>query len=249
MTRTLAAIWRYPIKSHGREKLDRVALTAGQALPWDRAWAVAHEAAKLNDGLWVSCANFSRGAKAPQLMAISARLDDDSGRVTLSHPDLADLNFNPDTDSDLFLKWVEPLMPTNRAASAKIIRATAQAMTDTSFPSISINGTASLQALGQQMNQTLAAERFRGNLWVEGLDPWEEFDWVGKTVEIGGATIEVRERIGRCLATTANPETGERDADTLGALKAGWGHTDFGVYGVVLRGGTIQVTDTVKVLT
>ncbi len=36
-------IWRHPIKSHGREALNTVAVTAGQTLPLDRAWAVAHD--------------------------------------------------------------------------------------------------------------------------------------------------------------------------------------------------------------
>ena len=36
-------IWRHPIKSHGREALSTVAVTAGQTLPLDRAWAVAHD--------------------------------------------------------------------------------------------------------------------------------------------------------------------------------------------------------------
>ena len=40
-------------------------------------------------------------------------------------------------------------------------------------------------------------------------------------------------------------ETGRVDADTLGALEAGWGHRDFGVYAVVLEGGEIALNDEV----
>jgi uncharacterized protein YcbX len=68
-----------------------------------------------------------------------------------------------------------------------------------------------------------------------------------REVQIGDAVFHVRERIARCLATTANPDTGERDADTLGVLKS-WGHQDFGVYAVVLRGGDIKLGDTVTLL-
>ena len=38
----VAALWRHPIKSHGREALQTVALTAGQTMPFDRTWAVMH---------------------------------------------------------------------------------------------------------------------------------------------------------------------------------------------------------------
>jgi hypothetical protein len=56
------------------------------------------------------------------------------------------------------------------------------------------------------------------------------------------------EPIGRCLATTANPKTGERDADTLGALNEGWSHQDFGLYAQVIKAGTISIEDKVELL-
>ena len=74
MTGRLAQICRHPIKGHGRETLASVRLLAGECLPWDRHWAVAHEAAKLGDGGWIPCANFARGAKVPDLMAITSAL-------------------------------------------------------------------------------------------------------------------------------------------------------------------------------
>jgi uncharacterized protein YcbX len=53
----------------------------------------------------------------------------------------------------------------------------------------------------------------------------------------------VVEPIGRCRATEANPETGRRDAPTLAALEDGWGHTRFGVYAMVRKGGLVAVGD------
>ena len=88
-------------------------------------------------------------------------------------------------------------------------------------------------------------ERFRGNVWLDGLAPWQEFDLVGREVRVGGATLRVREIITRCKATTVDPDTGIEDADTLGALSAGWGHQDFGVYAEVVEGGRVAVGDRV----
>ena len=64
MTQVLAQICRHPIKGHGRETLASVRLLAGACMPWDRHWAVAHDAAKLVAG-WNPCVNFARAAKAP----------------------------------------------------------------------------------------------------------------------------------------------------------------------------------------
>ena len=117
-------------------------------------------------------------------------------------------------------------------------------MTDSDFPSVSILNRASLAALGARLGKPLAMERFRGNVWLDGLEPFAEFDLVGRDIRLGGASLRVRERITRCKATTVDPDTGIGDADTLGALRAGWGHEDFGVYAEVVAGGRVALGDT-----
>jgi MOSC domain-containing protein YiiM len=37
-----------------------------------------------------------------------------------------------------------------------------------------------------------------------------------------------------------------QDADTLGALEAGYGHTDFGVFARVIAGGQVALNDEVR---
>lgn len=245
MTGQVTQIWRHPIKSHGREPLQEVTVIPGQTMPGDRVWAVAHEMSKADGSEWAPCANFSRGSKAPQLMAISAVLYGD--RVTLSHPNRPDLTFHPDTEQDLFLEWVRPLMPADRAASARIVRVPGRGMTDSDYPSVSLCNMASHRAIEQRLGRELSICRWRGNICFDGLPLWEEFDWLDRDVQVGEAVFHVRERITRCMATTANPDTGVRDADTLGALRS-WDHQDFGVYAEVIRQGTIRPGDKVQVL-
>ena len=49
------------------------------------------------------------------------------------------------------------------------------------------------------------------------------------------------------MATTANPETGVRYADTLGALKA-HGHQNFSVYAIAKNNGDLRLGDKLTVL-
>ncbi|RZW12435.1 MAG: MOSC domain-containing protein [Rhodobacteraceae bacterium] len=249
MSGVLTRIERHPIKSHGRETLSRTEVRAGRTLPWDRHWAVLHQAATVDGSEWVPCANFSRGSKAPGLMAINAMLDPDRAAITLSHPDRPDLTFRPDDEHEQtrFLDWVGPLMPADRAASARIVSAGERGMTDTPFASISLLNLAGIRALSDRLGLTLDPRRFRGNFWIDGLAPWEEFGWIGETIRIGGVAFRVEERIKRCLATTANPETGRRDADTLGGLETGWGHRDMGVCLTALDDGAVAEGDAVIV--
>lgn len=248
MAGTVTEIWRYPIKSHGYERIAEAGLTPGQTLPGDRLWAVLHEAARDEGPGWISCNNFTRVAKTPALAAVTARLSADMTRVTLTHPKRPDLSLEPDTDEAAFLDWVAPLMDTGRAAPVKLIRAKDRGMTDSPDPTLSLNNLSTHRAVSQKVGKPLDIRRWRGNVWLDGLGPWEEFEWIGRSLRLGSAELRVIERITRCLATATNPETGLRDADTLGALEDGWDHRDFGVYAVVTKAGTIREGDTLQLL-
>jgi uncharacterized protein YcbX len=178
-------------------------------------------------------------------MAIRAATDTAAGTVTLTHPDRAAITVDPDDPGDAarLVAWVRPLSNPERAPPAFVVRAAGNGMTDSRFASVSILGSASLAALSERMGRRLAMERFRGNLWLDGHKPWQEFDLVGRELRIGEARFLVRERITRCKATTVDPDTGVPDADTLGALEANWGHQDFGVYAEVTAGGRVAVGD------
>jgi hypothetical protein len=243
MTGRLARICRHPIKSHGREDLASVALSAGACLPYDRHWAVAHDAAKLAEG-WNPCVNFARCAKAPSLMAIAARFDETSREIRLAHPEAGEIVFRPDDPADLprFLAWAGPLNPPDRAQPVRIVSA-GRGMTDSEFPSVSILSRASLADLSARIGLDFSEDRWRGNLWIEGAEPWTEMGWVGRTIRIGEAELRIEQRITRCKATTVNPETGRVEGDTLSALEKAYGHQEFGVYASVVRGGKVAVGD------
>jgi len=242
-------LWRHPIKGHGVEAVERTRFAPGRTMPWDRVWAIAHDAARIDStpGAWVPCVNFSRGAKSPELMAVRAQVDEARGRVTLTHPRRPAITVDPDDPAGAarLVAWVTPLADPSRPRPSRVVRAEGRGMTDSPFPSLSILSHASLGALSDRLGQPLAMERFRGNIWLEGLAPWEEFGWIGRRIAIGKARLVVRERITRCKATSVNPATGQPDADTLRALQDGWGHQDFGLYAEVEAGGEVRRGDPV----
>lgn len=247
MTR-LTDIWRYPVKAHGAEALETVTLKPGAALPWDRIWAVAHEAAKLEEDGWLRCRNFNRGAASPQLMAITATLGEERGEVSLTHPEAGSITVAPDTAEGAaqLIAWSAALTPENRAQPVSVYRSGDTSLTDSNWPSISIGSHASRRAFEQRIGQPLHPLRFRINLWIDDdLAPDEDLHWIGKTLRIGEAELAIEERIERCKATTVNPETGQVDADTLGTLERDYGHLDFGLKARVLTGGKIRIGDKV----
>ncbi len=235
---SVAQIWRHPIKGIGAEPLERATLAHGRPLSGDRAWAVlTGDNAEAPTGGWRSWQDLAVGVTALPLMAITARTR--GTRLHLDHPQLDPIEIDPETDSARLIDWLRPLWPRERRPLNRLIRAPESGMTSTSYGSVSIMGLGSLAALSEASGQGLDPRRFRGNIWVRGLAPWEEFDWVGRKVRIGNALLEVTERIERCRSTQANPETGEEDLQVLQLLRRNFGHRDLGLRAKVLTGGEI----------
>jgi uncharacterized protein YcbX len=93
--------------------------------------------------------------------------------------------------------------------------------------------------------------RFRSNIALEGLGAWEEHRWVGRKVRIGTVAFDVVRPKVRCLATHANPTTGERDVPMLTTLTTVFGQEKptFGVAMVPSHaGGHIRVGDPVTLV-
>lgn len=247
----LAQIVRHPVKSAGYQELNRAALIQGRPMPFDRVWAIATEAAKFPEApeTWAAKMNFVRGAAEGSLQAIRAEFDEASGRLRLTHPDRPPFQGTLPQDGAALVDWLRPLWPESRPAPrALVARQDGGALTDVPGPWVALLGLSSLRALGERMRQKLSIHRFRGNLWVEGWASFQEFDLVGQEIRIGAARLKVEERITRCVATTFDPVTGQKDGDTLAALQSGWGHRDLGVYASILDGGEIALGDKVEIL-
>jgi GntR family transcriptional regulator / MocR family aminotransferase len=90
---------------------------------------------------------------------------------------------------------------------------------------------------------TIDPLRFRANIYIDSAKPWEEFDWIGRDIRIGGTTFVVDRKNGRCGATNVNPTTGDRDLDIPSSLRLAFGHKNLGVYLVVREGGVISAGD------
>lgn len=247
----LAHIVRHPIKSIGHQEIERAALSKGRPLAFDRLWAIATEAAGFSSDLieWQPKMRFLRGAAEGRLQAITAEFDDATGQMILSHPSCAPFSGTIPRDADALIQWLQPLWPTSRPAASHLVsRQDGGALADVPDPYISILSTLSNRILGKRMGMDLSIHRWRGNLWLDGLAPWEEFDLIGRELQIGAARLRVEQRITRCVATTFDPASGRQTGDTLAALDAGWGHQDFGVYARVVTSGEITVNDEVIVL-
>lgn len=121
--------------------------------------------------------------------------------------------------------------------------------------SVSVISAASVAALAQAGGvDGLDSRRFRMLFEVEGVGPSAEDGWIGRDVRIGESVVRLHGNVGRCVVTTCDPDTGERDFDTLGVL-AGYRRDietteplPLGVVGDVVATGRVYVGDPVTPL-
>ena len=95
--------------------------------------------------------------------------------------------------------------------------------------------------------------RFRINLELDGLEPFEEDRWDGRRVRIGGAVVRIAGQIPRCAVTAQDPTTGLNDWNTLKQIAAfrpltAEREVPFGVYATVEEPGPVAVEDPVTPL-
>lgn len=116
---------------------------------------------------------------------------------------------------------------------------------------VTLHGRGSLQTLQAALGNEVSELRFRSNIAVDGLGAWEEQSWVGRRIRIGAVEFDVVKPKTRCLATHANPKTGERDLPILTTLiqKIGQETPTFAVAMLPSgAGGQIRVGDPVTLL-
>ena len=123
---------------------------------------------------------------------------------------------------------------------------------DSEAGQVTLHSRESLAAVASAIGDPNVSERrFRSNIAIEGLRAWEEQEWVERKVQIGAVEFEVVKLKQRCLATHANPKTGERDLPMLKTLTSVIGQEQplFAVAMVPTDGaGEIRVGDEVRVI-
>ena len=114
------------------------------------------------------------------------------------------------------------------------------------FNSISLINLNSIEDFEKRINQKVEFQRFRGNFYVDGIDAWEEQNWIGKNIKINNVLFKVERNIPRCVAINLKPKTDNSDLNLLQSLKKTYNHFDMGIYLRSLNDGKIKLGNTIK---
>ena len=114
------------------------------------------------------------------------------------------------------------------------------------FNSISLINLNSIEDFEKRINQKVEFQRFRGNFYIDGIDAWEEQNWIGKNIKINNVLFKVERNIPRCVAINLKPKTDHSDLNLLQSLKKAYNHFDMGIYLRSLNDGKIKVGNAIK---
>ena len=113
--------------------------------------------------------------------------------------------------------------------------------------SISLINLNSIKDFENLSNHKVEHERFRGNIYVEDLDKWEERKLVGKVLSINDIKFKVIKEIPRCSATNIKPKTSDINLNIPFNLKKIYNHINLGIYLDPLNDGKINKGDLIKI--
>ena len=112
---------------------------------------------------------------------------------------------------------------------------------------ISLINIKSIEDFKNKTNQEFEIQRFRGNIYVDGIEAWEERNWIGKIIKINNISFKVEKNIPRCVAINLKPKTDDSSLNLLQSLKKTFNHFDMDIYLTDLDNGKINTGDIISI--
>ena len=247
----LSAIYRYPVKGLSPEALDHVVLKRGETLPCDRAYAIENGTADFDPDAprYFPKAKFLMLMRDEKLATLATRFEDDGHVLTIERAgkQVARGALSTPIGRKLIEQFFAAYMKDALRGPPRIVHAPGFSISDVPQKWISIINLASLRDIERVVGQPVDPQRFRANLYVDGLPAWAEHEWIGQELICADATrLKVEERTSRCAAVNVNPQTAARDLQLPRTLMNAFGHADCGVYASVIDGGRLTVGEAIN---
>jgi hypothetical protein len=259
----VVALYRYPVKGFTSEHCSALTVLPEGRIEGDRALAFRFADSNLPREAWSKKYGFAVLVNAPGLARLAARYDRTTGRLSLAHEGtvLADEALDDD-GRDRLAAAVEryvlalPENPLTGHQERLPLQLIGNGITpryqDSEDGQVTLHSRESLASAADALGDPALDElRFRSNIAIEGVGAWAEQEWIGRRLRVGSVEFDVVKPKVRCLATHANPVTGERDLPVMQTLVSAFGQAQptFGI-GLVTRGagGEIREGDAVELL-
>ena len=257
---TITRLYQFPVKGLTPVPVEQLAIAADGAVDGDRVLGFLFaDAGEADQAGWRGKTSFLTMQNTPAFARVDARYDRASHRLSLSHEgsEVVAGDVTLDADRDRIVEAVTSLVqgfevnPFAGHEARLPLRLVGDGMTprfhDRKAHHVTLVARASIEALAERIGSEVDERRFRMNATIDGVEPWAELQWIGQTIQVGGSEFEVTGPVVRCLATHANPVSGERDQDVMQTLTGGFGQErpTMGVVAIPRKASVLRVGDAV----
>ena len=255
----VVALYRYPLKGFTPEDCETLTVLDEGRIAGDRVLGVRFADTDVPDEVWSRKHGMLALINTPGLARLRVTFDAKTLRLQITDDTLvlADQLLNPDGRrriADVLADYVIKLEgnPLTNHPERLPLRVIGDGYSpryhDEEAGRVTLHGRASLQRIETVLGKEVSELRFRSNVAIDGLAPWEEQTWVGRKIRVGSVEFDVVKPKTRCLATHANPQTGERDLPILTTLTQKFNQEN-PTFAVAMlpssRGGEIRLGDKV----
>lgn len=257
MPARLVALYRHPVKGFTPEAITHAELAAGGYFPGDRLYAVENGDSGFDpaDPQYRQKTAYLMLMRDARLAALKATFDPKTSvfSLALDGAEAVRGDLSSEEGRAEIASFLTFYMGHEAKGPLKVLAAppTYRFMDSPRSGFVSLLNLASVSDLEARMAMAVDPLRFRMNLHVDGFEPGSELEWVGRTLQIGGAEgvrLTVVKRTERCAAVNVNPDTAERDLNVVKGLAKAYGHVDCGIYLKVAKSGRIALGDEVELL-
>jgi uncharacterized protein len=259
----IVALYRYPLKGFTPEACEALTVLPEGRVAGDRALAFRFADSGLPESAWSRKYGHVVLANTPGLARLQAHVEPDARTLTIALDGRVLVEGALDADGRRRIaaaveRYVIAL-PENPLAGhpeRMPIELIGDGVTpryaDSELGQTTLHSRASLAEAARALGDPALDEaRFRSNIAIDGVRAWEEQAWIGRRLRIGDVELEVARPKTRCLATHANPRTGERDLEVMQTLVRAFAQKQ-PTFAVALMtrgaGGVIRTGDRVTLL-
>ena len=261
MSAIITSIHNCPVKSISFQNIEKCKINKNVGIEGDRVYAFSQnldldqskEFEKNPDtrkGKWNKIVTLKN---TPVFNKYNFLHEDNKLTLTLNNKEIITVNVNDSNErNNLVKKLIE--LEDSLKNDIRLMRNDEYPFYDTSISnksmfrnSISFLNINSIKDFENKIGQKIEKSIFRGNLYFDGIEAWEERKWIGKTIKINDVLFKVEKNIPRCVAINLKPKTDDNSFNLLKTLKETYDHYDMGVYLTPENDGEINLSEKILI--
>ena len=255
MSAIITSIHNCPVKSISFQNIERCTINKNVGIEGDRVFAFSQNLnldqsvdfeknPETRKGKWNKIVTLKN---TPVFNKYNFLHQDNKLTLTLNNKKIITVNINETNERDYLVRKLIELEGSLKY-DIRLMRNDEYPFYDTSISnksmfrnSISLLNINSIKDFENKIDQKIEKSIFRGNLYFDGVEAWEERNWIGKTIKINDVLFKVEKNIPRCVAINLKPETDDNSFNLLKTLKQTYDHYDMGVYLTPENDGEINI--------